>query len=304
MPLKLYRTEDEKRLSIGRVLYAQSFGLTVDRDLCTGCDICMVVCPREAITLRPNPKDANGKAIAPVVDVDVEKCDYHGECAAACPFGAIKVTVNGEEKIPVVEKEVYPEFIRQIEIDSENCEPECKLCEEKCPLNVVTVRFEPLTPEEVKEKKIKVEPGATLQRTIVDVKIENCACCKVCEAICPVNVIKVTKFINGYIKIYQERCPEGCQDCLDVCPVDALYLGEDGKIYVNDMFCIYCNACVNVCPKPEALEVTRTSIHHTPIKSGAWNKALENLTSVEGVNREFKAKRSAKAMEALKNLQL
>jgi NAD-dependent dihydropyrimidine dehydrogenase PreA subunit len=56
--------------------------------------------------------------------------------------------------------------------------------------------------------------------------------------------------------------------CIDVCPVNALYLGEDGRVYVNDMFCIYCGACVNVCQKPEALELNRTSVRHTPIKSG------------------------------------
>ena len=304
MPLKLYTAVDGKTFSIGRVLYAKKFGLTVDRDICKGCDVCKVVCPREAINLKPIPKGVDGKAKPPIIEVDVQKCDYHGECAATCPFGAIHLTVNGERKLPVVEKECYPELIRDIEIDSENCEPGCRLCEEKCPLNAITVRFEPLTPEEIAEKKIKVEPGTTSQRTIVDVNTELCACCKVCEDICPVKVIKVTKFFNGHIKIYQERCPEGCHDCLDVCPVNAIYLGEDGKVYVNEKFCIYCKACVNVCPEPEALEVARTSVRHTPVKSGAWNKALENLTSVVGVNREFKAKKTAKAIEAIKNLQL
>lgn len=304
MPLKLYKNEDENTLTIGRVLYAKRFGLTVDKELCKGCDVCVAVCPREAITLKPVEKDLDGTARASIIDIDLQKCDYHGECSATCPFGAIKVTVNGKKCLPVVEKECYPELIREIVIESEKCEPECKLCEEECPLDAIKVRFEPVSTEDTGADEVEGEPSKRTMRTIVDVNKDICACCKVCEAVCPVQVIKVSKFLNGSIEINQDRCPEGCHDCLDVCPVEALYLDEDGKVYVNDSFCIYCKACVNVCPEPEALKIVRTSVRHTPVKSGAWNKALEKLTSVEGARREFEAKRLVKVKEALKNLQL
>jgi 4Fe-4S ferredoxin len=192
-------------------------------------------------------------------------------------------------------------LLRDIEIDSERCDPDCTLCEEKCPLNVITVSFEPLTPEEIITRKEKGFPDAT-KRTIVDVKKELCATCRVCEVECPAQVIRVTKFFDGSIDINQELCPEGCQDCYDVCPVNALYVGDDGKVYVNDVFCIYCGVCLNVCPRPEALFLSRTGIRHTPIKSGAWNKALERLTSISGLKREMKAKRAIKAMDAIKKL--
>lgn len=301
MPLKRYKIQDKDKLSVGQVLYAKRFGLTVDRNLCKGCYICKLVCPREAITLKPVPKGPDGKARPPIVDIDENKCDYHAVCAVACPFGAIKVTVNDQQKMPTVEKEAFPLLVRDIQIDSEKCKPDCKICEEKCPLNIISIRFEPLTPQEMEGRRKKGLP-ATSNKTIVDVKKDLCAACRICEAECPAKVIRVTKFFDGSIRINQELCPEGCHDCLDVCPVNALYLGENGEVYVNDMFCIYCGACVNVCPRPEALEVTRTSVRHTPIKSGAWNKALEKLTSTSGLGREIKAKRAAKAKDAIKRL--
>jgi hypothetical protein len=38
----------------------------------------------------------------------------------------------------------------------------------------------------------------------------------------------------------------------------------------------------------EALTVKRTKIHHTPIHSGTWNKALERLTSPHDAVKELK----------------
>ncbi len=301
MPVKRFKHEDEDKLSIGLALYAKRFGLTLDRSLCKGCVICSLVCPREAIALKPVPKGDDGKAQPPLVDIDEKKCDYHAICAVTCPFGALKVTVNDEETMPTVEKEAYPLLVRDIQIDSERCDPDCTICEEKCPLGIITVRFEPLTPEEVEERRKKGLPE-TAKRTLVDVEKALCAACRVCEAECPAQVIHVTKFFDGSIRINQDLCPDGCQDCFDVCPVNALYLGEDGKVYANDLFCIYCGACVNVCPQPEALELIRTSVRHTPVKSGAWNKALEALTSTAGLKREVKAKRAAKARDAIQKL--
>jgi 4Fe-4S ferredoxin len=299
--MKRYKSEDKDRLSLAEVFYAKRFDLSVDRELCKGCEICKLVCPRDAITLKPVLAGPDGKALAPVVDIDENKCDFHAICAVACPFSAIEVTVNGQAKDPAVEKEVFPVLLRDIQVDSERCEPDCKKCEEKCPLGVISVRFEPLKPEKMEDRKARGLPAAATE-TVVDIKKDLCATCRVCEIECPAKVIKVTKFFDGSLGIRQELCPEGCHACLDVCPVHALYLGDDSRVHVNDMFCIYCGACVNVCPKREAMELIRTSVRHTPVKSGAWNKALEKLTSTKGLETELRAKRTDKAREAVRNL--
>jgi formate hydrogenlyase subunit 6/NADH:ubiquinone oxidoreductase subunit I len=65
------------------------------------------------------------------------------------------------------------------------------------------------------------------------------------------------------------------------------------------MFCVYCGACKVVCPAEEALELKRTKISHTPVHSGAWNKALEKLASPIDMTKELKAKGSRKVMESV-----
>ena len=269
-------------MEVGQVLYTKRFVLTLDRALCKGCELCRLACPHWAISLVP-VEVKNGKAVAPLVDIDENKCDYHGMCAAVCPFSAIKITVNDKETLPTVVKEAFPTLVRDIEVKSELCEPGCKKCEETCPLGVISVSFKQ-------------------EGTVVNVQKELCAGCQICRLECPTDAIDVTKFIEGSIVITPEACPAGCHKCLDVCPVDAIALGEDGKVRAKDMYCIYCGACLEVCPAQDALKIERTVIRHTSVNSGAWNKGLERLTSTAGLMRELGAERSNKKREAIKSL--
>ncbi|MEM2968797.1 MAG: 4Fe-4S binding protein, partial [Candidatus Bathyarchaeia archaeon] len=79
-----------------------------------------------------------------------------------------------------------------------------------------------------------------------------------------------------------------------------LYLSEkDGKVHVNELFCVYCGACKVVCPVEDALTLKRTKINHTPVRSGTWNKVLERLTSPVDTVKELKARGSQKAKETV-----
>jgi hypothetical protein len=40
-------------------------------------------------------------------------------------------------------------------------------------------------------------------------------------------------------------------------------------------------------------------VRHTPVKSGAWNKALEKLASTKGISKELRAKGAIKAKDAV-----
>ena len=280
MAVKRYKKEQDNKLEIGLVMYTKNWSLTLDRSLCKGCELCRLVCPRYAITLTPSP-DADGKAVAPLVDIDENKCDYHGICAVVCPFNAIKITTNGQDELPAVKSGVFPVLTRDIEVQSERCEPGCMKCEECCPLGIISVN-----------------EGA------VDIKKDYCASCPVCWMECPADAISVTKFIEGSIQIQPENCPEGCHRCLDVCPVDALAADEDGVVYEKDLNCIYCGACKLVCPSEDALKIERTAIHHSPVKSGAWNRGLEKITSSRALGRELAAEGTDRAREAIKNLKI
>jgi len=279
--MKRYKKEYPDKLEIGQVFYNKRFVLTVDRNLCKGCDICKLICPREAITVRSSSKKLGAGTLAPAIDIDENKCDFHGICAVVCPFSAIKVFIDGIDEIPAVSKNVFPVLTRDIDIDSTKCAPSCKKCEEKCPLGIISV-IESCEPSQMAVEVIK----------------ELCAGCQICWEECPTDALKVTKFIEGSIRINQELCPDGCRSCLDVCPVNALYIDDAKKIAVKDSNCIYCGACQNVCPIPEALEIERTSVRHSPIESGAWNRGLEKITSTAALNKELAAGRAAKARAA------
>jgi len=276
--MKRYKREQDNKLEVGLVMYTKNWSLSLDRNLCKGCELCKLVCPRNAITLVPT-EDVDGKAQAPLVDVDENICDFHGICAVVCPFNAIRILTNGEEELPAVKSEVFPILTRDIEVDNKRCEPGCKKCEESCPIGVISVN-----------------------EGTVDVRKDYCASCPVCWMECPTDAVRVTKFIEGSIQLQPELCPEGCHKCLDVCPVDAMGLDEEGKVYAKDIYCIYCGACKLVCPTEGALALERTAIRHSPVKSGAWNKGLEKITSTKGLMRELVAEGADKAREAILSL--
>jgi NAD-dependent dihydropyrimidine dehydrogenase PreA subunit len=217
------------------------------------------------------------------------KCNFCGICDVTCPYGAIKVTLNSAHDLSILAKESFPQLVRDIKVDTSQCQKECIECETACPLSLIKIskigydgkpieNFEALSPSEKKRVQVNLE-----------IQKDYCPTCRVCEFKCSPGTIKVKKAFEGIIAINREKCPEGCQDCLDVCPIPgALAIGEDKKVHVNELFCTYCGGCKNVCPVDEALTVKRTTIHHTPIHSGTWNKALERLTSPTDAAKEFR----------------
>jgi 4Fe-4S ferredoxin len=293
MPLKTMKTDAAGALTLEWILQVKNYKLTLDKNRCVGCQVCTVACPKEAIKTQKQPKIQGEKAKKAKVDIDLAKCNFCGICDVTCPYGAIKVTLNGAHDLSILEKDSYPQLVRDIAIDTGKCEKECVECESACPLSLIKIskvgfdgkpiqNVEALSPNEEKRVQLKI-----------DIQKEYCPTCRVCEFKCSPGALKVKKAFEGIVSINQAKCPEGCTDCLDVCPIKgALVLREDKKVHVNELFCTYCGACKNVCPVDEALVVKRTKVLHTPIRSGTWNKALERITSPADAAKELKAQAS------------
>jgi len=301
MPLQTLKRDTAEALTLEWILHVRNYRLTIDKNLCVGCQICTLACPKEAIKLEKQPKTQEEKAKHAKIDVDLEKCNFCGICDILCPYGAIKVTVNGEHILSVVEKESFPQLIRDIQVDTSKCPVDCAECEEACPLDLIKISKLTADGEAVENIDSLTEKERVKLQVKIDIEKERCPCCRICEFKCPEGVIRVRKFFHGKMLIHPEKCPEDCTDCLDVCPITgALYLSdEDKKVHVNETFCVYCGACKIVCPVDEALELKRTKTNHTPVSSGAWNKALERLASTLEMTKELKAKGSRKVMESV-----
>jgi 4Fe-4S ferredoxin len=284
MPLKTSKVDAATTLTLEWALHVQNFKLTLDKTRCVGCQICSLACPKEAIKTVKQPKLASGKAQKANVDIDLAKCNFCGICDVTCPFGAIKIELNGKHSLGIIEKDSFPQIIRDISTDETRLTPEMLEQKDVCPLNLI----------HFSSQQQRGKPRVTID-------IDCCPCCGICETRLA-KVIHVRKFSNGKISINPEKCPVGCRDCVDVCPITGtLYFSnDDGKVHINESSCVYCGACKTVCPREDALQLKRISILHTPVRSGAWNKALERLTSSVEMSKELKTKGSMRAIESVK----
>lgn len=284
MVMKLLKTQTERELVIERIMYTKHYSLALDKERCVGCEICQTVCPREAIKVAKPTRTEVGELKRPTTTIDETKCQFCGICNAICPFGALMLRINGENTVPVLEKESFPQLIREIEVESSRCPIDCRECEKACPFNL-----------------IKVSVDNAKEGVQVNIDKEYCPTCRLCEVKCPYEALSVRKIILGTIRINREKCPENCRDCVDVCPVPGvLYVADDGKVDINDYCCIYCGVCRIACPVEGALEIERGSIYHASVHSGAWNKALEKLTSTKDMAKELRTRLTLKARESVK----
>jgi 4Fe-4S ferredoxin len=283
-------------------LHVKGYKLTLDKKRCVGCQICSLACPKEAVKVEKQPKTDGEKAKKAKVDIDLAKCNFCGICDASCPYGAIKVTVDGKHVLSIVEKESFPRLSREIHVDPSKCPVACVECENACPLDLIKVSWATADGKNIENIDSLTEGERAGLKVRVDVQEEYCPCCRICEIKCSEGVMRVRKFIQGNIAIHAEKCPKDCTDCLDVCPITGTLsvCDADRKVHVNELFCTYCGACKIVCPAEEALEFRRTRISHMPVRSGAWNKALERMTSPVEVTKELKIKGSLKARESVK----
>jgi 4Fe-4S ferredoxin len=290
MPFKSTKQDSAEALVLEWNMQIKNVKLTLDKKRCVGCEICTLACPKTAITTTKQPKAEGEMAKKPQVDIDQAKCNFCGACDVLCPYGAVKVTANGAHDLSILAKESYPQLTRDITVNTAKCDKECTTCESTCPLNLIKISKVGYDGKPVEDVSKLSPTGKRRVQVTVDIAKQYCPTCRACEYKCTPGAIIVKKAYEGKIAIKQQKCPAGCHDCADICPIKGtLIVGENGKVHVNDQTCTYCGACKNVCPEPHALTLERTKVLHTQVHSGAWNKTLERITSPENAAKEFTA---------------
>ncbi len=242
----IQRKLDNNKLVAEQKLLTQKLNLTVDLDRCTGCGVCIDACPEEAVSRGAIGAVNRGKAKVAKVDVDEKKCSFCGVCNIMCPFNAIKLSIDGKEKLPILEKEGFPTLVKNAKIDQDKC-TRCVLCEEVCPRDAI------------KREVAKVDQGhkaASTMKYSIDYKLDEqkCTLCGICSEACdafkidfkeptPLTVKKI-----GKLSFDEKKC-DACKVCVEICPKDALAIERKiiqepkltGKVDINLDDCTTCS---------------------------------------------------------------
>lgn len=239
--------------------------LILNAETCTGCGICVDACPEEAIVLGPVGATRRGAIdYANPVDVDPEKCSYCGVCVIMCPFNAMTLKIDGEERLPILEKEGFPQYDMVTVIDEEKC-TRCTICEEVCPRDAIA-RDVPAF--EGGDEAGKPRQSALQTKTTFTVDDEKCTYCGICGELCPsITVVrKPTNPETGKVEgevLWEESTCDGCMICVEACPEEAITLEREfvsdklpGKVDIQQDDCCTCRWCVETCPE-EAITVEK-----------------------------------------------
>ena len=63
--------------------------VTIDENVCKGCELCTIVCPRQI--LQSDAGRLNAKGYHPTIITEQSKCSACAMCAIMCPDSAITV---------------------------------------------------------------------------------------------------------------------------------------------------------------------------------------------------------------------
>ncbi|MHA1985380.1 MAG: 4Fe-4S binding protein [Promethearchaeota archaeon] len=210
---RIIRVNNNKVDEVALHFYETNHAIEIDKNLCTGCSICVKVCPKGALAQSREGKiKVKTEDLIPEIP-DANKCSYCGTCAYMCPFSAITLKKNGIpvalEDIPIVKEKVLPKLEFEIykckkkgqkakiyvegevNIDWNSC-ISCMSCYEVCPNSA----FFKANRTNKKGKAVKVD---------INVRAA-CLYCGACQTACPQKAITVKvnkiKYSGEYKEIF------------------------------------------------------------------------------------------------------
>jgi MinD superfamily P-loop ATPase len=275
------KRESPRFLELTLQMYVDQVRLLLDKEACLRCDICSLVCPRQAVCITPGETDLE-------IDIDPRRCVLCEVCSHFCPVGAVSLTYNGETKAIFAAYQGLAPFLPSIRMDKsrcpepcppvpegeshwcrqllqlvanslEECPKHCRRCLEACPRQAIVLD----------------EAG---QNTLP--QPDHCLRCTQCLDVCRFDAIEVNPQFVGEVRIDDRKCPPDCSKCIDLCPVKAI-VREGERVFLRVERCSYCGVCRNICDE-DAITLTRREVVARPGKfSHAWDWALTKLLANE-----------------------
>ena len=69
---------------------------------------------------------------------------------------------------------------------------------------------------------------------------------------------------GGALRVDAAKCANGCQDCVPVCPTEAITRSAGRPVALDLGRCIFCAACIDACPSKA---ITQTGDHRMAVRS-------------------------------------
>jgi len=110
---EILKRDAKDRTLLERRVLVKMYEMELDRVKCIGCGLCSDNCPKEAIQYT-EAEFLGMKALSrPSIDFEARKCVLCGECVSICPMHALSMRVDNEDKVPVVELNVFAAAIKK-----------------------------------------------------------------------------------------------------------------------------------------------------------------------------------------------
>lgn len=266
------KRETEELVELSLAMFVDRVSLRLDKQLCLKCNICSIVCPRQAVEIIAGETNLD-------ITIDPRRCVLCEICAHFCPVAAIDLSYNGNAKTILVDHHGLAPFFPKIEIHTDKCPQPCPenlaaeihwcrrqrqlidaawdSCPKHCHICLDTCPRQAITRDE-SGQQILAQPDLCLR-------------CTQCLQACPGDAIRVSPQFRGRVIIEEQKCPSDCQNCINLCPVQAI--GREGdRVWVKTSTCSLCGVCQNICDQ-EAITLRREEVVAEP---GDFSQAWEN----------------------------
>jgi len=185
-----------------------------------------------------------------------------------CPFNALTLKVDGQEKLPIIEKEGFPQYDMKAEIDDEKC-VKCTICEEVCPRDAIdrnVPAYEGTYKGQLPEQKTGRQHSR--QKRLLKLIWINAHSAVSAGRSARQLLLKHKEFtaetgkVEGDVVWDETKC-DACKVCIEACPEDCITVEREvvsdkieGKVSIIQDNCCTCTWCSRNCPT-EAITVEK-----------------------------------------------